>query len=204
MTDTSSTILVVEDEEQLADLYTKALEDEYEVKTAYSGKEALDIIDESVDVVLLDRKMPGLAGRDVLDRLRTQGHDCPVAMLTAVTPDWDILDIEFDDYLNKPVDIPELHRLVERLLVLDTVDDEVRSYIAQSVKQAAIEGEKDPSELDANDDFEELAEQTAEISTDLGDITAELSQRETELVIETITRNLQSVSDASDRDGFSG
>lgn len=200
MNNSSGAVLVVEDEQRLAEMYATALEDEYAVETAYTGEEALDVIDESVDVVLLDRKMPGLTGRETLRRLRAEGYDCPVAMLTAVTPDWDILDIEFDDYINKPVDISELHRLVERMLVLDSVDDEVRSYVARSVKQAAIEGEKDPSELDANDDFEDLAEGTAEISADLGDVTAELSQRETELIIETISRNLQTVPGKSDDD----
>jgi DNA-binding response OmpR family regulator len=198
MTDDPTTVLVVEDEERLADLYAKILADEYEVQTANSGETAMDIVDESVDVVLLDRKMPGLSGRDVLERLRAEGYDCPVAMLTAVTPDWDILDMGFDDYLNKPAESSELHRLVERLVVLGSLDDEVRTYIARSVKQAAIEGQKDPSELDANSDFEELVDKTAETSADLGDITAELSQRETELVLETITRSLGSVSDDSD------
>lgn len=200
MNDSKDTVLIVEDQRKLADTYAEVLTTEYAVKTAYSGDEALDMIDESVDVVLLDRKMPGLAGRDVLERLRAEGFDCPVAMLTAVIPDWDALDIGFDDYVNKPVDVPELHRLVERLLVFDAIDEEVRSYIAQSVKQATLEGEKEPSELDDHDDFEALAEDTMEVGADLGDITAELTARETELVIETITRNLHSSSEDIDED----
>ncbi|TKX52052.1 response regulator, partial [Halorubrum sp. SS7] len=58
-------VLVVEDEPDLADLYAAWLGDEYRVRTAYGGREALDQLDETddeVDAILLDRRMPGLSG----------------------------------------------------------------------------------------------------------------------------------------------
>lgn len=192
MTREQEAVLIVEDEERLASMYATALEDEYAVSVANSGEEALSAFDDEVNVVLLDRKMPGLSGREVLERLRDDGHDQPVAMLTAVAPDWDILEIGFDDYLNKPTDMSELSRLVERLMALGSLDNEVREYITRSVKQAAIEREKDPTALDDREDFAEFVEETTETSAELGDVTAELSPRETELVVETIARNLDS------------
>lgn len=204
MTGSTETVLIIEDETQLAELYAVTLREEYDTVVAHSGPEGLDSVDDTVDVILLDRRMPGLSGREVLARLREEEYSCPVAMITAVTPDWDILDMPFDDYLVKPVDPSELRRVVERLLVYDSVDEQARSYIAKSVKQAAIEAEKDPSEIAENEAFDELADELAETSTDVGDVTADLSQRETELVIETITRSLRSVADqGDDDDGFS-
>lgn len=201
MTSGQKAVLVVEDEERLASMYATALEDQYVVTVANSGEEALSAFDDEVDVVLLDRKMPGLSGREVLERLRNDGHDQPVAMLTAVAPDWDILEIGFDDYLNKPTDMAELSRLVERLVALGSLDNEVREYITRSIKQAAIEREKDPDTLNDRENFAEFVEETTDTSAELGDVTAELSPRETELVVETITRNLGSR--AGDDDAFS-
>lgn len=190
MTESPLTVLIVEDERRLADLYTKTLEDTHDVLTTYSGEEALERIDASVDAVLLDRKMPGLSGCDVLEAIRDDGYDCRVAMLTAVRPDWDVIEMGFDDYLLKPVDNEELHRAVERLRALGSVDEQLREYVRKSVTQAALEGQKDPEDLEENEGFARLAGSLAEAGLEVGDVTADLSPEQTELILETITRNL--------------
>ena len=110
-------VLVVEDEPDLADLYAAWLGDEYRVRTAYGGREALDELDEAdeVDAILLDRRMPGLSGDEVLTAVRDRGIDCRVAMVTAVEPDFDILEMGFDDYLVKPVSKDDLLGVVETM-----------------------------------------------------------------------------------------
>jgi len=60
-------------------------------------------MDDEVDAVLLDRRMPDVHGDEVLARLREEGCDCPVIMTTAVDPGMDILEMDFEDYLCKPV-----------------------------------------------------------------------------------------------------
>lgn len=55
--DTRPTVLIVEDEQALADLYADRLGEAYVVETAYDGREALEQLDEGIDVVLLDRRM---------------------------------------------------------------------------------------------------------------------------------------------------
>jgi DNA-binding response OmpR family regulator len=184
------TILIVEDETRLADQYAKVLQTDYEVLTANSGAKALEVADETVDAVFLDRKMPGLSGGEVLERLRDRGHDYPVAMLTAVRPDWDIVEMGFDDYLLKPVDIQELHDATERLETLGAIEREVREYVRQNIKQASLEGEKDASKLASSEAFETLKTDLAERSSAVGDITTELSQAQTELIIDSISQNL--------------
>jgi DNA-binding response OmpR family regulator len=192
MTYNIETVLVVEDETQLADQYAEILRTEYDVVTAYSGTEALDTVDESVDAVFLDRKMPGPSGGEVLERLRDRGYDCPVAMLTAVRPDWDIIEMGFDDYLLKPVDIQDLHDATERLEALGAIERETREHIRQTIKQASLEGEKDASALVSSEEFEALKSDVSKRSAELGDITADLSQAETELIIDAISRGLDS------------
>jgi DNA-binding response OmpR family regulator len=190
MSYTIETVLIVEDELLLADQYAEILDAEYNTVTASSGAEALEAVDESVDAVFLDRKMPGPSGGEVLERLRDRGHDCPVAMLTAVRPDWDIVEMGFDDYLLKPVDVQDLLDATERLETLGAIEREVREHIRQSITQASLEGEKDASELAASEEFEALRSDVSDRSSELGDVTAGLSQAETELIIDAISRNL--------------
>lgn len=108
-------VLVVEDEPELADLYGDLLEVEHEVSVVYDGDTALELLaDTPVDVVILDRRMPGQSGDDVLQTMRGRGIDSGVAMVTAVKPDLDIIAMEFDDYLTKPVTGAALREAVER------------------------------------------------------------------------------------------
>lgn len=124
MTTASSTILIIEDEVELAELYAELFEDDYEVRTAYSGKSGMKQFDSNVSLVLLDRRMPGYSGDEVLEDIREHEHDCPVAMLTAVDPDIDIVDMPFDEYLVKPIDQDELRDTVRRLLIESKSDDD--------------------------------------------------------------------------------
>ena len=63
-------VLVVDDDEDLADTCEYWLRDDYDVRVAYGGEDALNQIDETGDVVLLDRRMPKLSGDAVLEGTR--------------------------------------------------------------------------------------------------------------------------------------
>ena len=94
-------VVVVDDEPDLAELYTAWLGDSYDVRTAYGGEEAVELINADADVALVDRLMPEKSGDEVLSTVREQGYDCRVAMVTAVEPDFDIIEMGFDAYLVK-------------------------------------------------------------------------------------------------------
>lgn len=168
--DDDAVVLVVDDEESVAEVFALWLEDDYDVRVATSGEEALDQLDPAVDVVLLDRRMPGLSGDQVLTELRDRGITARVAMVTAVDPDFDILSMEFDDYLTKPVDRDELHDTVERLLGLSDYDERSQEHFALAQKLATIEGELPASELQANDEYVALRDRLENIRDELDDI----------------------------------
>ncbi|SFR44886.1 MULTISPECIES: HalX domain-containing protein [Halorubrum] len=154
-------VLVVEDEPDLADLYAAWLGDEYRVRTAYGGREALDQLDETddeVDAILLDRRMPGLSGDEVLTAVRDRGIDCRVAMVTAVEPDFDILEMGFDDYLVKPVTSDTLRETVEGLLRRGEYDSEVQELFSLTSKKAMLESEKSASDLADNEEYQRLTD----------------------------------------------
>ncbi|WP_340101972.1 HalX domain-containing protein [Salinibaculum salinum] len=151
-----ATVLVVDDEPDVADAYAAQLEDEYIVSTAYSGQEALDELDDAVDVVLLDRRMPGISGDDVLDEIRERGLACRVAMVTAVDPDFDIIDMPFDDYVIKPVSRDDLFNTIERLLTTSEYESKLRNYYALTAKHATLMANKPESELAESEEFSDL------------------------------------------------
>jgi len=137
--DANATVLLVDDESALVSLYSAYLEDRYDVRTATSGEEALSVADDSVDVALLDRRMPGMNGEDVLRELCAAEIDCRIAMLTAVEPTADIVEMPFDDYRIKPVDQPELIGLVEVLIERASYDERSQEFFALASKKAALE-----------------------------------------------------------------
>jgi DNA-binding response OmpR family regulator len=136
---TDVSVLLVEDEPDLADLFRVYLTPEYTVRVAHDGTEALNTINETIDVVLLDRRMPGMSGHDVLDTIRSKGYDTRVAMLTAVEPDEDIIEMPFDDYRKKPISKEELRTLVEGLCHRATFDEQSQEFFALASKKAALE-----------------------------------------------------------------
>jgi len=106
LTEEQRTILVVDDEDMVRSLRKRTLEEAgYDVITAANGQEALDKLPQlDVSLVLLDVKMPGLNGFQVLERMR-QRSDVSVIMLTAideVTSVRDSLALGADDYIRKP------------------------------------------------------------------------------------------------------
>jgi CheY-like chemotaxis protein len=105
----------VDDEVETADLFTEMLRDDYAVRTAYSGEEALGMMNSDVSVVLLDRRMPGMSGDEVLQTIRARDFDCRVVMVTALEPDIGILELPFDEYLVKTVMRDEIRDAVSRM-----------------------------------------------------------------------------------------
>lgn len=173
-----ATVLVVDDEEEVADVYALRLRNEYETRVAYGGEDALDAIDVDVDIVLLDRRMPDLSGDTVLETIREKGYDCRVIMLTAVDPGLDIVDMPFDDYLCKPVEKDDLVAAIDQQLTIQRYDDQLSAYLEVTSKLALLESELPPQEQEDNEELNRLRERAAEIRTDIDDVLADVDEIE--------------------------
>ena len=149
-------IVIVDDEPDLADLYASWLSEEYTVDTAYDGRESIGMLDESVDIVLLDRRMPGMSGDEVLEWIRERELGCGVAMITAVNPDFDILELGFDAYLTKPVVASELIDVTERLIRRAEYTDILQAFFAKLSTREALLAQKPTFELETDKRFREL------------------------------------------------
>ena len=115
------TILVVEDEEKLADILKRALTGQhYTVEIASDGEEGLHkALKNNYGLIVLDIMLPKKDGMEVCQELRSRGVHTPIIMLTArgVTEDRvKGLDVGADDYLLKPFEMDELFARIRALL----------------------------------------------------------------------------------------
>jgi DNA-binding response OmpR family regulator len=167
-------VLIIEDETELADMYAAYLPEDYEVEIAYGGEEGLEKLAEEYDLVLLDRRMPVVSGNEVLAAIEERNLDCRVAMVTAVNPDFDIIDLRIDDYLVKPVTRAELTETVRRLLKLDEYNDRVNDLTSKKLKRNVLEVEKTQAELVDNPEFERLNREIAELEREVDELATAL------------------------------
>ncbi|MCK5287076.1 MAG: response regulator transcription factor [Thermodesulfovibrionia bacterium] len=114
-----SRILVVEDEEKIAEIVKAYLKKEgFQVVVAETGEKALSVLKDGFDVVILDLMLPDIAGEDICQTIR-KDSDIPVIMLTAKSEEEDRikgLGIGADDYVVKPFSPRELVARVKALL----------------------------------------------------------------------------------------
>ena len=106
------TILLIEDEKNIADFVEKILRsNDYKVVTASTGGEGLSLIKSRCpDIILLDLGLPDMDGLDVISSVRSWSL-CPIIVLSARTTDNDkvsSLDLGADDYITKPFSTNEL------------------------------------------------------------------------------------------------
>lgn len=106
-------LLLAEDEKELSAALTAIFKhNNYSVDAVYNGKDALDYLQTDLyDAAILDIMMPKMDGLTVLKKIREQGSNVPIIMLTAVSGvDNKVtgLDLGADDYLTKPFSTKEL------------------------------------------------------------------------------------------------
>jgi DNA-binding response OmpR family regulator len=127
-------VLVVEDEQKVANALREGLEGEgYEAVVEYTGEGAFfRVSTEKFDVILLDLMLPGRDGLQVLSTLRGRGIETPVLVLTARDTLEDRvlgLDHGADDYLVKPFAFAELLARIRALRRRGRVADPLRLWI---------------------------------------------------------------------------
>jgi two-component system response regulator AdeR len=182
-------ILIVEDEPDLAALYADWLADEYAVEVANTAADATATLDETIDIVLLDRRLSDGSGDSVLATIRERGFSCRVAMVTAVEADFDIIELGFDDYLVKPVTSEALCDAVDRLLRRKSYNQELQEFFALASTKAVLEAEKTTAELAASDRYARLEREFVDARERLDSLLVEFDHDD----FEAIFRDLRDV-----------
>ncbi len=125
----STRVMIVDDEEAICEsLKAWFMKDGYQVETVTSGTEALKRLqDKHFDIYLVDVKMPGMDGLELLSRLKERQPDAVVIMITAhgsIETAVEAMKRGAMDYLCKPFDPDELSLLMERMLAHKALRDE--------------------------------------------------------------------------------
>ena len=162
MADSNSVeILVVDDDEAYLDAKAAWLQEYYVVRTAASGSAALEAYDEAVDVVILDRQMPGMDGDEVAEQLRQHENQCQIVMTTGVEPDTDIIELGIDDYVTKPIRNEEMLEVIDRALERARYDESLQGYFSLANKRDILAENPDVRETAR---FSELADAVDELA----------------------------------------
>jgi DNA-binding NtrC family response regulator len=117
----NKTILIVDDEKDLCTILSDSLSrDRYRVVTAFNGKMGLQLVEkEKPDLILLDIKMPGMDGIEVLRKIKKMKKEIVVIMFTAygtLETARKAMKLGAYDYVTKPVDLFFLKSLVKEVL----------------------------------------------------------------------------------------
>ncbi|WP_324664114.1 response regulator [Haloarcula sediminis] len=166
-TDRRAHVLVVDDERDVAETQALRIGTTYETSVAYSGEAALEQAGPGVDAILLDRRMPDCHGDEVLARLRDRGYEGVVIMLTAVDPDLNIIEMDFDDYLQKPVDGELLLSTLEQHL--DGGDDRLNEFLRVTSKLQVLEAQRSTEGLADSSEYAALKARAEELEATLRD-----------------------------------
>jgi CheY-like chemotaxis protein len=215
-------VLIVDDEEIISDIFADWLEDAgHSVTVTYEARDGLLELDESIDVVVLDRGMAVISGDEFLEIIRsddideldpeavaadsldqefetkdirdlsqrtarkldeeTLRHvqetdiDCQVCIVSAVDPDFDLLEMEFDNYITKGAREEEVVEAVELLLALDELDDPLGEYWTKGRKRAVIKRELSRRKLNNHDGFQQLEVDIENLEAEHDDLLSNVS-----------------------------
>jgi DNA-binding NtrC family response regulator len=115
-----TTLLIVDDEKPVRYAFKRTFSDEYTIRTAKNGKEAVEAVDrEAPDVVLMDIRMPGMDGLEALAIIKKQHSHVPIIMVTAFADSasaMQAMKAGAFDYVCKPFDNDELRQVIEKAL----------------------------------------------------------------------------------------
>lgn len=125
-------ILIVEDERNIRESIDTALRDKYDVKTASSGNEALNLISkEQFDLLITDIRMPGISGLELLKEYKKLYPENPVIVITAFTSIQSAVEAMksgASEYVPKPFSLEEIEIKVNNLLKSKKINEEKIFY----------------------------------------------------------------------------
>jgi len=183
------TVLIVDDNPTNVKLLERALESDYQVKSTLSGKSALSILrEDKFDILLLDVNMPEYDGYKVckLVRQSSLNKDIPIIFISALTAIDDKLkgyEAGGQDYVNKPVMIPELIQKIElevsHYREIEKLNEQV-SYAAQTTMTALTNN----SEQGIIISFMELSFQADHVHELLAAVSDSISQYQIECCVQ--------------------
>ena len=161
-------VLIADGERRLTDIYRHWLDREYVVSFVHDADAFRDRLDETVDVVVFDQGLPGASPADVSALVGAVDESCRSILVTADRPTLDLLDVESDAILRKPL---------SRELLCETIEIQLERYgepmrdrerHALEERRSILEATYPPSLLDEDERYRGLLDRIARLSGDVG------------------------------------
>lgn len=99
-----NSVLIADDDAGLRETMKYWLSDRWTVLEAGDGQEVLETLDDTVDVLVLDRDMPKVSGPEVVDQIDQTSFEGTVIVVSAYEPDTHLDETDVDGYITKPVE----------------------------------------------------------------------------------------------------
>ncbi len=160
-------VLVIDDEPEIVDMYREYLDDSCTVTGATGGEEGLERLDDHTDVVVLDRRMPEMSGDAVADQIKRMPIHTKIVMVTAIEPDMDLLHIEFDDYMVKPVTQADLTRAVDRMTNRIELENQLQELLGLASRLTTLEDKLDIESLETSDKYHRLTDEFTQLKREI-------------------------------------
>lgn len=167
-------VLVVEADPSLAAKYERWLSDSYGISIVTDGRAALDALDDTFDVVLLDSELPGEDEAELLHEIRRRDVDVQVVAMATADPGVDAVEVGFDAVVTKPVDADVLKQTVEDLLDRAEAGAELTEYHSLMERKGQLEADLTSEELADDEEYEEICEELDGLERDVDEKMGEL------------------------------
>lgn len=154
------------------------LSDSYEVRTANSVEAGLEPLDGTIDVVLLDRRMPGVSGDEMLSEIRAGGGEYQVGFVTATGPGFDLVDLAFGTFVMIPLDEATVIATVERLLARTAYDGAVQERYTVAETLSLLDETNPESERATSERYQKLRERFESLDESVATDADELSRED--------------------------
>lgn len=178
MSDTVGRVMVVDDDPDLRECYQLWLGESYDVLAVEDGDAALDRLDDTVDLLVLDREMPGTNGPAVAAQVASGPFDPGVVMISGVEPAVDLLEMPVDEYLTKPVEADEVLSAVERVGAATQFRSELQELFGLASRAATLETALEADTLEDCPEYAQLLAQLREKRSVVDDVLDDVTSQE--------------------------
>lgn len=158
------TILIAEKDRRMTEMYQNWLADQYKIIRAHNSEQVDETVRDDIDIVLFSRRMPGVDASRVPSVAPTA---CRTVLLVDERPGFDLLDIDCDDVLFKPLVRETALDAIDRQLTRQGESERKRTYHALRAKRDALEHVYERDELSTNERYETLCERIDKLEEEI-------------------------------------
>jgi len=122
------------------------------------------------------------------EAVRDSEVDPRVVMVSAVTPDLDVVQMGFDAYLEKPVEAPALRETLDRMLTRAEYDEKLQELFSLIERQDTLEAVKKAETLETSEEYRSLTARLETVQTDVESLLTELPDEDFRVAVERLQR----------------